>query len=423
MRTDSLTSWTDFRYQGVNQFVDLRDDVQRKLSDPLRRDPHIQLTELVTRIALLNASVIRDAVYTMIFLASEIMPVSSDVRRQSRGLAASRQEDLSDPPAKNILLSSSATSGKARLTTKLSSRTPPLSDLYVFGSDLPLVGYDLTVQEVCSNFVRYAIHSTGQLDIICRPWAPEVWDLPSWVRPHSEHAFRVLDDNRYCRANADGLAVLTSTSQTLYSACGTGFLLDKSAASKVFHSRWLMFANGFELGIVDVIAPPASNGILPKEWHQIGKRGNTSKASEGWFWRTLVADRSSTGSACPPWYKLASEQVLQNSDGLDIDTRRLMFESSPGIVFDFLNRVQCVIWGRRLATLDRGFVVLGPGSCEEGDLVCILHGCSVPVILRPRSPGTGYIFIGECYVHGMMDGEAIMLKEQQDLPTKHFKLV
>ena len=278
------------------------------------------------------------------------------------------------------------------------------------------------MREVCSNFVRDTIRDTRQLDIICRPWAPDASDLPSWVRPRSEHAFRVLDDNRYCRANADGLAVLTSTSQTLYSACGKDVFLDEFQADYIFHDEdSSLIVEGFELGIVDVIAPPAIDGILPKEWRKIGGRSNKRGASEDWFWRTLVADRSATGSACLPWYKLASEQVLQNSDGLDLDTRRLMFESSPGIVFDFLRRVLSVIWGRRLATLGRGYVVLGPGSCKVGDLVCILDGCSVPVLLRRRSDAWGYTVVGECYVHGIMDGEVDLI-EKEDRYQESFTL-
>ena len=160
--------------------------------------------------------------------------------------------------------------------------------------------------------------------------------------------------------NADGLAVSTSIDQTLYSASGKGTLLEAAPAAIILlirESRSLI-VKGFELGIFDVIGPPAMNGVLPKEWRRLVEPSNTHKlseirrktegrhtreASEDWFWRTLVADRSSTGSACPPWYQLASEHVLQNSDGLDLDIRRLMFESSPGIVFDFLNRVQSVI--------------------------------------------------------------------------------
>ena len=424
----------DFRYQGVNALVDLRDELQREFADPLRIG-RIWLDELVTRTALLNAGVIHDAVYTMIFLAHEIMPVSNIVRRQSRELARSRQEDLSDSRDKDTLVRPSESFPKAQLeTTQLSSLTSPPTSISAFqndplftavpsvvGSDLPLVDYNLSVQQVCSEFVRYAIRSTGQLDIICHPWAPEASGLPSWVRPRSEHAFRVLDDNRYCRANADGLAASNSISQTLYSASGRGGLLEESHPSVIFgDDQFFMDVKGFELGNVDVIAPPAMNGILPKEWRKIGERGNTSRASQDWFWRTLVADRDPTGLACPAWYKLAGEHILQDSDGLDLDTRRLMFESSPGVVFDFLNRVQSVIWGRRLATIRQEYIVLGPRSCKEGDLVCILHGCSVPVLLRRGRDGVHYTFIGECYVHGMMDGEAVMLKELQELPTKEF---
>ena len=405
----------DFKYQGVNAFVDLRDDMQRELSHPLQMDqrigldalvtknallnatqrdtshllqmnPRIGLDALVTKTALLNAGVIHDAVYTMIFLTSEIAPVSSKVRKQ---------RDVSY-----------------------------WSKIFPETYRMQRVDYDFSAQEVCSAFVRYTIGFTRQLDIICRPWAPRLSNLPSWIRSRSEHAFRVLDDIRYCRVNADGLAVLTLTGQTLYSTSGKGCILKAVQAGIINLSRESpsLAVKGFELGMVDVIAPPAMNGVLPKEWREIGEHRNTRKVSKDWFWRTLVADRSSTGSACPPWYNLASEHVLGNSDGLDLDTRRLMFESPPGIAFDFLNRVQSVIWGRRLAVLDQGYLVMGPRACELGDRVCILYGCLVPVILRQIGDGERYRFMGECYVHGMMDGEAIMLKEQQDMPTKQFPL-
>ena len=393
----------DFRYQGVNAFVDLRDEMQRKLSDPLRIS-RIRLDELVTRTALLNARVIHDAVYTMIFLASEIMPASSDIRSQNRGLGI------------------------------FWSKVIPISyGLPRVDYGLPRVDYDLTEQEVCSTFVRHTISSTRHIDIICRPWAPEVSNLPSWVRPRSENAFRVLDDNRHSRANADSLAVSTSTStsQTLYSACGKDVLLEESQASYITLGQDppVLHVEGFALGIVDMVAPPAMNGVLPKEWRKIAGRGYKGQLLGDWFWRTIVADRDPAGLACPPWYKLASEHVLQNSDGLDLDTRRLMFETSPGIVFDFLNRVQSVIWGRRLATidqqhtLDQGYAILGPTSCQAGDLVCILYGCSVPVLLRQNGDLGNFTFIGECYVHGMMDGEAILLQEHEELPTKQYMLV
>ena len=420
-RADSLLDFlADFKYQGVNEFVDLRDDMQGKLSDPLRTNTATALDELVTRTALLKTSEIHDAVYSMIFLLSERRSLSSDVARQSPVLAASQSKTLFGVSAEKTFPGSSAEVPLE--TTQFSSGAPQLFSPSAFRKDQPLVDYSLSERDVCSNFVGYTILSTRQLDIICRPWAPELTRLPSWVRPISDHAFMVLHDNSYSRVNADCLAVSTSTHKTMYSACGKGVLLDKDQVSVPFSEKSSLIVPGFELGNVDMIARCASNGILPREWRKIGGRIDRGKVSEDWFWRTLVADRDSTGMVCPAWYKLASEHVLQSSDGIDLDTRQLMFESPPGIVFEFLRRVQSVIWGRRLATLDQGYVVLAPGSCEAGDLVTILHGCSVPVLLRRSDKLHCYTVVGECYVHGMMDGEARILEEQGKVHTKSFIL-
>lgn len=52
--------------------------------------------------------------------------------------------------------------------------------------------------------------------------------------------------------------------------------------------------------------------------------------------------------------------------------------------------------------------------------MCVLYGCSVPVVLRKDDTDDGSAnsckFVGECYVDGMMDGEALSQgKEVEDL--------
>ena len=44
-------------------------------------------------------------------------------------------------------------------------------------------------------------------------------------------------------------------------------------------------------------------------------------------------------------------------------------------------------------------------GAEEGDLICLLAGGEVPFILRSKGESL-YQFIGESYVHGIMDGSA-----------------
>ena len=60
---------------------------------------------------------------------------------------------------------------------------------------------------------------------------------------------------------------------------------------------------------------------------------------------------------------------------------------------------------RTLVLTKKGYLGLGPTNAQKGDLVCILYGCSVPVIIRKY--GQDYRFVGESYIHGLMDGAAV----------------
>jgi hypothetical protein len=60
---------------------------------------------------------------------------------------------------------------------------------------------------------------------------------------------------------------------------------------------------------------------------------------------------------------------------------------------------------RRLFTSSKdGLFGLAPDEIEVGDWIAILVGCNYPVILRPYRHG--YKYVGECYIDGLMDGEA-----------------
>jgi hypothetical protein len=55
---------------------------------------------------------------------------------------------------------------------------------------------------------------------------------------------------------------------------------------------------------------------------------------------------------------------------------------------------------------------LGPESMKEGDLICILFGCQLPVILRQKRNSKGaledeYVYLGEAFLDGYMYGKAV----------------
>lgn len=62
---------------------------------------------------------------------------------------------------------------------------------------------------------------------------------------------------------------------------------------------------------------------------------------------------------------------------------------------------------RRFAVTHKGYFVLGPDLLQEGDVVVVLRGGKVPFLLRRanNNPEGGWVLVGECYVHGLMDGE------------------
>lgn len=53
-----------------------------------------------------------------------------------------------------------------------------------------------------------------------------------------------------------------------------------------------------------------------------------------------------------------------------------------------------------------------PGKTKPGDRVCILLGASIPYIIRP-TPGGKFQLVGECWVQGLMEGEALDQPEFQ----------
>ncbi|KAH8893672.1 HET-domain-containing protein [Thozetella sp. PMI_491] len=69
---------------------------------------------------------------------------------------------------------------------------------------------------------------------------------------------------------------------------------------------------------------------------------------------------------------------------------------------------------RRLGVTRLGYLGLFPMSTEPGDVVSLLAGCHVPFVLR-STVGRGYRLVGECYVHGVMNGE--VMKDETDLTS------
>ena len=107
-----------------------------------------------------------------------------------------------------------------------------------------------------------------------------------------------------------------------------------------------------------------------------------------------------------------------------------MSRATDALVVKFVCRVQEVVLNRRLIHTEQGRLGLAPHVAKKRDLICILFSCSVPIVLRPQQDAdTGekyFQFIGESYIHGIMEGEALELARRgsgnDTLPKQEFEL-
>ncbi|KAG4437810.1 hypothetical protein IFR05_006697 [Cadophora sp. M221] len=67
--------------------------------------------------------------------------------------------------------------------------------------------------------------------------------------------------------------------------------------------------------------------------------------------------------------------------------------------------LQAHLPGRALFWTNEGHIGLCPAPARVGDLIVIAYGCATPLVLRPTLER--YIVGGECYVSGLMNGEAL----------------
>ncbi|OCK75857.1 HET-domain-containing protein [Lepidopterella palustris CBS 459.81] len=388
----------------------------------------LSLEYLVFNLSPFETTDPRDTVYALLSLAK-------DVLRQT-----DQRPELNE--------ASPAIRRTARTNSNLSAQSYP-------------VDYKQSTLSVYRHFMEYCIRRserTRAMDIICRPWAPcpsfspaspECPKLPSWIMSLDEAPFRSdLGHDIYTatpRKNADPLVSMPGKDHQSYSAAGVLPWTEWRFQER--QDSYSMLVNGFVVDEVSEVTEPALLGNIPAEWC----------SAAGWtdpgydeppeaFWKTLIADGGPQGRA-PRHYRRACKDAFHGLyPGQDLSSSAIVSETPNSAIADFLRRVQATTWNRCLCRTKRGRIGLVHRNTKEGDLVCILYGCSVPVVFRkfkkpqeevqadgkpdpPRAQynATGdnewyYELIGPCYLHGMMGGEAIAFKNEQGITNKTFDI-
>ncbi|XDG00796.1 hypothetical protein ABKA04_000411 [Annulohypoxylon sp. FPYF3050] len=329
------------------------------------------------------------------------------------------------------------------------------------------VNYSQSHVAVYIDFTQFCIQTSKSLDIICRPWAMPLRDktvLPSWIPLLSNSEFGVPEEVYSGRKN--GEVLVGPAGSPNYEACGksqsVGVLVPQEDLRQASHSdvevdhinsplkseERILVTRGFRLARIEEVSPRSTGGVIVRESLEMGgwkgfKRDTTSVPDP--IWRTLVADRDQDGRVPPSWYQRACLRCLEIAEKFnngDLNIGELL-QGHSDMLRKYLTRVRNVTWNRRFFTA----AILAPQSEEThqiapsqsneptvsedlepeeeetnenpttsfglcppktkvGDFICILYGCTVPVVLREGRDGHMQL-VGEAYVHGKMDGEAI----------------
>jgi hypothetical protein len=185
------------------------------------------------------------------------------------------------------------------------------------------------------------------------------------------------------RKNADPLVGLPSPVQKNYSAAESREIEMHKFGFKKREAYYSLYVSGFVLDKVAKVDVASQSGAIPEEWIVMGGWDDITADPPEEFWRTLVADRGRHGRNPPTYYSRAcKESITKGLTSGALNTTELINDGRCSVVSEFFRRVQAVIWNRSLMRTEHKRLGIVRKDVREGDLICVLYGCSVPVILR-----------------------------------------
>jgi hypothetical protein len=141
------------------------------------------------------------------------------------------------------------------------------------------------------------------------------------------------------------------------------------------------------------------------------------------LWRTLCCDmttqvpaRRAPAEYATGWKVLRKNHQATKADG-SLDWTGIDISDIRENVMNYvalLNAIGVNSAGRNLCVTAGGYLGYVSRGSQIGEKVCILFGSAVPFVLREDKDGF-FMLVGECYVHGIMDGEAMKERDMESL--------
>jgi hypothetical protein len=409
----------------------------------------------VSRLAVCHSITIADKC-TAVGIKENLAFAHANNRRRAWKLDIASREPgvdlrLSLPALAAYFCCMDATDDRDRLYGLMALSTDPV---------LPHADYRLTTEEVYLRFAQSFIEQHKALDIIC---LASIYNItsdssPSWV-PHWQKRYPLVVPSMASQpanaiGNLRGPQYLEFDVSGYYSASG-----DREAVCSFEGSALL--ARGIVVDTVDGLAGSRNfEMVQSSEWDTQSPDG--SHSADGTedilisVCRSLALDRKDRYLRYPmptteffqdfihllprimtqpdspgpeelrEWFQWVRSLRIQNrtfesilrdslSSGTDVSDDATPNEDEYyhdtwfGRFFDIVVRL-----GLRLIVSRNGRIGMAAEKAMKGDLICVLFGCSIPVVLRKSDDGDSFKLIGECCLDGYMDGLALRKPELEE---------
>ena len=316
--------------------------------------------------------------------------------------------------------------------TRNSKATNPRDRLYAligFTSNMSSIGisinYSISVPEVYIQATRAILANPGGVNILCavQPDNNLSMDLPSWV-PDWRSSWHI---------QCFGSQMFAQSPHYTYNASLGRF----PSIQDVGNFKKLVI-QGFPVDIIVKVLDP---------W--VGIRGRSLR--QFWFSEIQIKEivdmqglphmyHYPEGPMHRAYLDTITADLLLDSGRLEMGTWDLRWpewtrwikarghmdnmyaEEMPlGVRSEILYLIITQTRGRTLFVTSGGMLGLGPHTLSEKDTVVLFSGGNVPFVVR-GDPGGDFNFIGECYVHGIMDGEVVP-SDEEAYPPYDFHIV
>ncbi len=294
--------------------------------------------------------------------------------------------------------------------------------------------YKKSLDQLCREVVKYLIASNDSLAILHGNRRTAVADGPSWIPRFHDPI---------------GTPLWTQNSRSFDTAWSS------KPQIKFSHDLQHLGAQGFAVGTVGTTYGPFENPfhivqddsfeqILEMEHAAMKTLSRGAEMSDDdarvfreAFWRTLIGNHgfidtqlgrtntTLTQYPAPAEYAELYETLVHRAEvPPDFEPEKDEFTRWTDYMWPYWTAMQHQLRDRSFFAGKDRYIGVGPQGTKVGDIFVVLFGSSMPLILREVDKG--YMLIGDAYVHGIMDGQLMALRESfgtGDLPTREFVLV